>query len=442
MTAPLFDGVALEGRALAKRYGAQIALDGVDIRIDAGEIVALLGANGAGKSTLVKILTGAVRPDAGEIALGGVPVAFNSMMAAAAQGLVTVTQELSLFGDLSVRENLAMAPSAGSGARGGIETRAARAFAALGLSLDMRTRVGRLDLADQQRLEIARALMQNPRVLVLDEPTSSLHRADRERLHEVVCGLRSTGVGILYVTHYIGEAIEVADRIVILRDGRCVAEHGARDGMTVDGAVAAMVGRASRCGGLRPAAATSEGRGLRVDRLLTGAGGRIADVSVARGEVVGLAGLADAGVSDVLLGLFGAVPVRERRGSLPNGRPLPRSVSEAVAAGVAFVTSDRKRTGLMLDQTIAENVTQVAALTLGRMGPAPRRGALRRLADVRCRDLGVRCAGALSSAPGSSRAAINRSWCSPSGWRPSPTSSSSTIRRAVWTRPPRRISTP
>ena len=208
---------------ISKRFGAMLALDNVDFDVIDGKVNGLVGANGAGKSTLLKIIAGAMTPDSGELLLDGRPLAMNSINDAARAGIAIVSQELSLFPALSVEENLLLAPGGRSWkARRAFGREAYGVFEKLGVSAHLKTPLHGLSLADRQLVEIARALLQKPRVLILDEPTSSLHVAEVERLHEIIRSLRDSGMGIVYVSHFLEELLEISDNLVILRNGRRV----------------------------------------------------------------------------------------------------------------------------------------------------------------------------------------------------------------------------
>jgi ABC-type sugar transport system ATPase subunit len=243
-------------------------------------------------------------------------------------------------------------------------------------------------------------MLQNPRVLILDEPTSSLHVAEVERLHDIIRGLRESGIGIVYVSHFLEELLDISDNLVILRNGKRVAEDIARGPDQLRAVVTAMLGetpesaleRAQRVGEqIRPEDAIppiSVGP-LRVAGLKGADGLAIDNLEIAPGAIVGVAGLAGAGVEELFAILFGAAKPKSGRVILPSGAPLPGSTAGAVKAGVAYTPADRKQYGLMLRQSVAENVVSVRALTLGRDGFVLRAERLRQTALNRCRQLGV-----------------------------------------------------
>ncbi|WAZ25355.1 sugar ABC transporter ATP-binding protein [Streptomyces cinnabarinus] len=364
----------LVAEGLVKSYGGVRALDGVDLRLRGGEVHALVGENGAGKSTLVRIVSGALAADEGEVAV------------TRGTRIAVVSQELSLFPDLSVRENLF--PDRPPRTRLGLldrpaMDRAARpVLAELGLDVDLGARLGELPLADQQLTEIARALLLDPRLLILDEPTSALPAAAVDRLERVLRTLTGRGIAVLYVTHFLTEVMRFARRVTVLRDGRVALPGARRADVDVPELVTAMLGG-------RPEPAVRRTRSavdLPPQVVLSGVcvPGRLADVTftVLAGEVVGVAGLQGAGHLAALEVVCGRTAVSAGRVDV-GGRGRPRSLRDAVRAGLALVPSDRKRYGLMLDRTVWENATAVSWLALGRGGVAPSRAELvRRTADL------------------------------------------------------------
>jgi ABC-type sugar transport system ATPase subunit len=375
----------LTAAGLVKHYGGVAALDAAGITVERGEVHALVGENGAGKSTLVKIISGAVRPDEGTVELDGRTVAFANTRRAAEQGIAIVSQELMTFGDLTVLENLY--PLGGPRRFGLVSAREMRrraepVLADLGLNVDPGARVETLPLADRQLLEISRALLQNPRVLILDEPTSALPRAAADRLAKTTRRLADRGLAVLYISHFLEEVMRIAQRVTILRDGRTVLVGEQISQVSVDSMVSAMLG------GSAPAVAARRERAVRgaASVALTGVSvpGRLREVSLtaAGGEIVGLAGLQGAGHLAVLDAVCGRTRPATGSVRLPGGA-VPRSARQAVAAGVAYVSGDRKGRGLMLDQPLWENVTAVRRLGLGRDGPLPsRRRMVDRTADL------------------------------------------------------------
>lgn len=396
----------IEAAGVSKRYGGVVALQPTDFAVRPGTVHALLGENGAGKSTLVKILTGSVRPDSGRLLIDGSPVAFASTADAARGGVAVVSQELSLFPELSVLANLfAMREPRRRGLldRRAMTVRAAPVLAELGLGVDVRRPLGDLPLAGQQLVEIARALLTEPRVLVLDEPTSALESASADNLLRIVGVLRSRGAGVVFVSHILEEVLSVADEITVLRDGRTVLDRRPRAELDIPAIVSAMLGPARAGTADRPVALVSAAHEpLRVEGVRLRPDGPTVDLLAPPGLIVGLAGLAGAGHHELLRLVAGLMRPRSGRIVLPGGVLVRGPRRAAVAAGVALVSGDRQRVGLMLDKPLWENIAQVRTVALGRDGLLVRRRELRRRAREQIRRLGVRArsadtpAGALS----------------------------------------------
>jgi ABC-type sugar transport system ATPase subunit len=393
--------VVYSANGITKRFGPVQALSGVDFDIEQGKVNGLIGANGAGKSTLLKIIAGAVRPDTGELRLDGELLSLASTADAAKAGIAIVSQELNLFPALCVEENLLLAPAGGAwSSRQLFRRRAEEVLAKLGVDIALHTSLWRLSLAERQLIEIARALLQDPRVLILDEPTSSLHAAEVDRLHEVVRGLRDSGIGMIYVSHFLEELLDISDNLVVLRNGQRVPVQFAPSRDRLKDVVAAMLDEPLKEITARSQNAPNDNEvdisisPIEVGSLrivgLRGPGGLVVDeLEVHPGEVVGIAGLAGAGVEELFSVLFGLTKPTAGTVTLPTGAPLPLKAANTVKAGVAYVPGDRKSHGVMLRQSIAENVMSVRALTLGRDGFVLKSKRLADSAAERCRRLGV-----------------------------------------------------
>lgn len=370
----------LVASAITKSYGGVTALAGADLRLRPGSVHALLGENGAGKSTLIKVITGAVAQDTGSLSLAGREIAFTSTRHAAANGVAVVSQELQLFPDLDVLANLCPMREPRRGPlvnRAEMIARAEPVLRQLGLDVDPRRLVGSLTLAQRQLTEIAKALIVQPKVLILDEPTSALDPASSERLIGILRVLRDRQVSVVFVSHLLEEVMGLCDEVTVLREGRTVLCGVPRSELDLGDIVHAMLGSRHVAPAAPPVAAAPSANALELHGI--NVPGRLDDVSLrcAAGEIVGLAGLAGAGhitVLEVVAGLR-----RPSRGSvrLPGGRGAPRSFRAAIARGVALVSGDRKRVGLMLDKPVWENIIQVCSVALVRQGHVLRASALR-----------------------------------------------------------------
>jgi ABC-type sugar transport system ATPase subunit len=350
----------LQVEGMRKSYGGVRALRGVDLELHAGEVHALVGENGSGKSTLLRIIAGQLVPDAGTLRLEGRELRFGDASEAISSGIATVTQETTLVPDLSVTENIFLGHRKVR-ARYGIDWRATRvrareALARLGITgIDPSTPVRRLRPDEQQMVEIARAISIDARVLILDEPTSSLSDDEVEGLFEVVRALARHGVAVVFVSHRLGEVFELADRATILRDGE-VVDTGPMDGYDRGRMIHLMTGRELEELELDHGRHQAEDPVLRVRGLSVPGSVHDANLEVGRGEIVGLAGLVGAGRSELLEALFG---VRGRASgtidvdgaSMRHSGPL-----DALRGGLAYVPADRKNLGLVLDMNVRENV--------------------------------------------------------------------------------------
>jgi len=353
---------------LVKRYGGVTALRGAGLMLSPGEVHALVGENGAGKSTLVKVMSGVVRPDGGMLELDGRVVSFGGPREATGQGIAIVSQEVMTFGDLTVLENLF---PYGDVTRRAAARRAAPVLASLGLKGRLDARVETLPLADQQLLEICRALLTDPRVLILDEPTSALPRAAAARLADTTRRLVGRGLAVLYISHYLEEVLAVADRVSVLRDGAMVLEGVPVGEVALPTLVTAMLGAPEeRADPVRPEAPRQDGASLELREVEVPGVLRGVTLEVGPGEIIGLAGLQGAGHTAVLDTICGRL--RPARGliRLPDGSS-PRSLRQAVCSGVAYISGDRKGRGLMLDKPLWENITAVSRLGLGSDGLLP-----------------------------------------------------------------------
>ena len=348
----------LEVRAVTKRFPGVVAIDGVDLELYPGEVVAILGENGAGKSSLMKVLAGVQQPDGGQIYLDGRPVDIDSTRTAIELGIALIHQELNLADNLDVGANVFLGREP---VRGGLIDRAkiereSRAYLSrVGLDVSPNTLTADLSIGHQQLVEIAKALSSNARILIMDEPTSSLSTHEATRLFDVVKQLRSQGVCIVYISHRLGEVKELADRVVVLRDGKNAGKL-ARHEITHDAMVKLMVGRElSQFYAHQPhepGDVVLEVDGLRTtswpDHPLC--------FSLRAGEIVGVAGLVGAGRTEMLRALFGVDPIVGGEVRVAGEAVNLQSPYDAIEAGLALVPEDRKQQGLVLEMTVRENV--------------------------------------------------------------------------------------
>ncbi|MBX9789730.1 MAG: sugar ABC transporter ATP-binding protein [Pirellulales bacterium] len=383
--------------SIGKRFGATRALVGVSLDVQPGEVRALIGENGAGKSTLMKIVSGVHQPDAGRMTLAGEPYAPRHPADALVRGVAMIYQELNLAPDLSVEANILLGQERSRW--GWLQPRAGREVARAALArlstddIPLDAPVGRLPIAAQQRVEIARALVGQARVIVFDEPTSSLTEEDTWRLFEVIRELRRAGLAVIYISHFLEEVAEISDTYTVLRDGQSVAA-GTLAGTSLGEIVRAMVGRDLT--EMFPRVSHAAGASLLELRGLSGRPSpHDVNLTVHRGEIVGLAGLVGAGRSELVRTIFGLTPVERgdvRVASVSGWTPLGRSARGSIDHGVGLVSEDRKAEGLALELSIADN------LTLSRLAPYRRGGLLslrarRQATSQWMRRMGCRAAG-------------------------------------------------
>ena len=358
--------------AVSKRYGPTVALDDVSLAARPGRALALIGENGAGKSTLMKVLAGAVRPDSGAMSLAGAPYAPAGPTAARAAGVAMIYQELNLAPELSVEDNLLLGRERsrfGFLNRTEQRRRCRAALAKLGHGeLDVTTPVGRLPVGTRQVAEIARAVLDEARVVVFDEPTSSLPRREVEALFDVIRTLTAGGAAVIYISHFLEEVRAVCDDYAVLRDGRAVGSGELR-GVTEPQLVSLMVGR--EVNDLFPRVPHTPGATLLAVDALSGTGGAPDGVSleVRRGEILGVSGLIGAGRTELLRAIYGLDPVRSGRVKVAGAAPGPGPRGR-VRGGVGFVSEDRAAEGLAGARSVAENAA------LGSLGPLARLGFL------------------------------------------------------------------
>jgi ABC-type sugar transport system ATPase subunit len=376
--------VALRARGIRKSFPGVRALDDVDFDLRAGEVHGLVGENAAGKSTLVKIITGAYEADAGVVEAFGHEVRHGDPRAGRRSGIAAIYQEPTIVPEMSAAANvfLGRPPRRGPFVSRSQTRRAFRRLTArLGLEIDPDVRAGSLSVANQQMLEIMRALAAEHRILIMDEPTAALGPAERERLYETIRGLREAGVAIVYVSHQLDEVLGLCDRVSVMRDGELVATEPV-ERWTKERLVAAMLGHVL----LQPPAqrrTVADEEVLRVEGLTVP--GVLEDVSFAlrRGEILGVGGLVGSGRTELLRALAGADADADGRLFVGGReRPWPRTVHRALALGIALVPEDRKSQGLVASLSAAANVwlTDMRAVSSGPLLRERRR--LERAADT------------------------------------------------------------
>jgi len=360
---------------IAVAFGGVQAVRGVSFDVRPGEVHALVGENGAGKSTLIRVMTGAVRADTGTVAIGGQPVERPDPTRMRALGVAPIYQQPALLPDLSVAENLAFGLEHGRAFRR-IDWRARRAratelLARVGIALDLDRPAGTLRMAEQQLVEIARALGTRARVLLLDEPTAALTDVEAARLFTLVRGLRADGVGCVYISHRLDEVMALADRVSVLRDGQLMATLPIAE-ITRDGMVRLMVGRDvdMGLGTPKPAGATGEGGDVLTLHDVGCVASRVAGVSlrVRAGEIVGLAGLVGAGRTELARVLFGLTPADAGTIAIDGRTRVIRTPAEAVRLGLAYVPEDRRQHGVIGAMSVAANTTLASLDRLARFG--------------------------------------------------------------------------
>jgi ribose transport system ATP-binding protein len=363
-------GVALRATGVYKQYGGVHALEGADLEVRRAEVHALLGENGAGKSTLVKIVAGVVRPDEGEILINGEPLSAGSPQASSDAGIATVYQELSLIPELSVTHNLVLA---GLPQRGGIISfRKARriaeeALAKLGLGhIDPRSPINHLPLDQRQMVEITKASMQDPKILILDEATSSLGAAEVDRLFELVRGVRDQGTTVIVITHRMHEVWALADSMTILRDGRTIGRYGIKD-IDQQKAVSLMAGRDITAAFPAKGGAESKAVALEVRDVQLNRRHEPWTLEVQRGEILGLGGLQGQGQREFLHWLYGAGPGHGQM--LRDGVPVRiRRPAQALSHGIVLIPEDRAVEGLHLNLPVRWNLAMATLARRSHLG--------------------------------------------------------------------------
>jgi ribose transport system ATP-binding protein len=396
------NGPLLELVDIRKTYPGVVALGGVSLSVGRGEVIGLVGENGAGKSTLMKVLGGVLAPDSGTIRTDGVDRRALTVKDALSSGIAFVHQELNLFDNLDVAANVYIGREAlGGGFLKLVDTKAMHQrvrplLDRLGCDFEADTMVDRLSLAQQQLVEIAKALSLNARLVIMDEPTSSLTITETERLLRVVAGLKADGVSVVFISHRLAEVERCADRVVVLRDGRVAGELLRGD---VDHAamIRLMIGRELKGNYVAPARPPGEDALEIADARTAAYPGRAVTLRVRRGEIVGLAGLVGSGRTELARAAFGIDPLLAGTVRVAGQTVAGGSPRAAIDRGLYLVPEDRKRSGLLLDLSIAENVSLPNLRVCSRRGLVDA-GAERDNAERQKRSLGIRAPGVTTAA--------------------------------------------
>jgi len=376
---------------VTKRFGGVVAVEGVSFDLSQGEVHALVGENGAGKSTLMKIVDGLYGPDEGTLEVGGEAASFSSPRDAEAAGIAMIPQELDLFPELSVAENLFVGRKRPRTRWGGLDweamqDEARRRFDALGVSLDAMSTVKRLSVANQQIVAMARALVGEARAVIMDEPTSSLTAREASQLFGIIEDLTAAGVGVVYISHRLDEIFEISDRITVLRDGHHIKTAPASE-LDPEELVRLMVGRPLNELFTRsessPGEVALEVRGLTRDGEFEDV-----DLTLRRGEILGLAGLVGAGRTELAQSIFGISPPDSGEILVDGEGARIRSPRAAMERGIFYVPEERRSQGLILPFSIKNNITLSLLDRISRFGFVPR--SERQTADRFAKELSIR----------------------------------------------------
>lgn len=388
--------ILLDAQKVSKAYSGVTVLDGVDLQVRRGEVHALLGENGAGKSTLMKIFTGVVHQDSGTVLYKGKPLLIDHPKRIQELGIGIVYQEFNLLPDLTVAENIYIGREPGSRVKGFINDRklnedADKILKRLRCSIHPAQKVSSLSVAQQQMVEIAKALSYQCELLIMDEPTSALTEHEIEVLFSIIRQLREDGVAIIYISHRMSDLDAIVDTVSVLRDGRFIAKHP-YDPALKEQLIREMVGR-DLVQKFPPRPDYTRGRcTLRVQGLCTHHLLQDITFEAYQGEILGIAGLMGAGRTELARALFGADPFQKGTVELLGKKQGFHSPAKAIQAGLGYVTEDRKRDGLMLEQSLKENILLPSYGRFSRFGMIHDPGADRE-ADQYIHLLNIRCAG-------------------------------------------------
>ena len=348
----------VEMRGIDKAFGSNQVLKNAGFFLEDGEIHALMGENGAGKSTLMKILTGVYTKDAGTVLVDGKEVTYKSPQEAEKAGIVFIYQEMNSLFDLTVEENLFMGKEITKGFgicdKKTMRAKAREVMEKMGVNIDVGAVMSELSVGQQQMVEICKALMADAKVLIMDEPTAALTQSETEVLFQVINSLREKGVSIVYISHRMEEIFELCDRITILRDGEYVGTRYIKD-INMDDIVQMMIGR--EIGERYPKRESHIGEEvLRVEGLSHEKYFKDVNFSVRAGEVLGVSGLMGAGRTEIMHSIFGSMPIISGKIFIEGKEISIKNPRQAIAAGIGFITEDRKTEGLLLEKSIAENI--------------------------------------------------------------------------------------
>ena len=348
----------IEMRGIDKAFGSNQVLKDAGFLLKDGEVHALMGENGAGKSTLMKILTGVYTRDAGTVLVDGQEVNYKNPQEAEKAGIVFIYQELNVLFDLTVEENLFMGKEItkkfGICDKKAMRAKAQEIMDRMGVKIPVNVVMSDLSVGQQQMVEICKALMVDAKVIIMDEPTAALTQSETEALFKVMNGLREKGVSIVYISHRMEEIFELCDRITILRDGQYIGTEYIKD-ITMDDVVQMMIGR--EIGERFPSRNVAiGGEVLRVEDLTHEKLFRDVNFSVRAGEVLGVSGLMGAGRTEIMQAIFGNLPGVTGKIFIEGQEISIRNPRQAIAAGIGFITEDRKTEGLLLEKSIAENI--------------------------------------------------------------------------------------
>ncbi|MDA8297066.1 MAG: sugar ABC transporter ATP-binding protein [Actinomycetota bacterium] len=360
----------VELRGISKQFGGVRALRSVSLQIRAGTVHALVGENGAGKSTLGKVISGVLAPDSGEMQLSGTPVAFRSPRHALEHGVATIAQELAIVPELTAAENVFLGAEprrAGYVRRRDLSERYHALCEHVGFAVPAHQLAGRLRTADQQKLEILRAVARDAALIIMDEPSAALTREETLHLHEAICSLRARGCTVVLVSHFLREVLELADAITVLRDGAVVRTSLASE-ESESTLIEAMLGR-SLDGTFPPKSPPGADAPVRLAvEWLSAPGVRDATFAVRAGEIVGLAGLVGAGRSELVHAIVGARRAHAGSVAIDGRRATRRSPRRMLREGVVMIPESRKEQGLLLERSVAENTALSTLASLSRLG--------------------------------------------------------------------------